>query len=153
MIRLSIFFLYSCCSHSEHRASLKRFISLQFLNPETVGRTPWTGDLSHAMPLPNINRHPCLECDSNPRSGEDSSCLRPRRHYDRLCIHHRVIKQVMQMIICTEEESWDVLSLMCRSRPPLWSSAQSSWLQIPALPGFLRSSGSGTGSTQAREDN
>jgi hypothetical protein len=44
--------------------------------------------------------------------------------------------------------------------PPLWSSGQSSWLQIqrsqvrfPALPHFLRSSGSGTGSTQPREDN
>jgi hypothetical protein len=39
-------------------------------------------------------------------------------------------------------------------RPPLWSSDQSSWLQIqrswvrfPALPDFLRSSGSGTGFT------
>jgi hypothetical protein len=45
-----------------------------------------------------------------------------------------------------------------QSRPPLWSSGQSSWLQIersrfrfPALPDFLRSSGSGTGSTQPRE--
>jgi hypothetical protein len=44
--------------------------------------------------------------------------------------------------------------------PPFWSSCQSSWLQIqrsrvrsPALPDFLRSSGSGTGSTQPREDN
>jgi hypothetical protein len=43
---------------------------------------------------------------------------------------------------------------------PLWSSGQSSWLQIqrsrvrfPAPPDFLRSSGSGTGSTQPREDN
>jgi hypothetical protein len=39
--------------------------------------------------------------------------------------------------------------------PPLWSSGQSSWLltqksrvRFPALPDFLRSSGSGTGSTQ-----
>jgi hypothetical protein len=46
------------------------------------------------------------------------------------------------------------------TRPPLWSCGQSSWLQIqrsrvqfPALPDFLRSSGSGTGSTQPREDN
>jgi hypothetical protein len=45
-------------------------------------------------------------------------------------------------------------------RLPLWSSGQSSWLQIqrfwvrfPALPDFLRSSGSGRGSTQPREDN
>jgi hypothetical protein len=43
---------------------------------------------------------------------------------------------------------------------PLWSSGQSSWLQIlrsrvrfPALPDFLRSLGSGTGSTQPREYN
>jgi hypothetical protein len=27
-----LFFLYSCCSHLEHRASVKRFVSLQFLN-------------------------------------------------------------------------------------------------------------------------
>jgi hypothetical protein len=51
------------------------------------------------------------------------------------------------------------------SRPPLWSSGQSSWLQI-RKPGFdsqhyqsfwgggkVNSSGSGTGSTQPREYN
>ena len=45
-------------------------------------------------------------------------------------------------------------------RPPLLSSVQSFWLQIqksrvrfPALPDFLSSSGSGTGSTQPREVN
>ena len=44
--------------------------------------------------------------------------------------------------------------------PPLWSSGQSFWLQIQrsrvrfaALPDFLSSSGSGTGSTQPREVN
>jgi hypothetical protein len=44
--------------------------------------------------------------------------------------------------------------------PPLWFSGQSSWLQIQksrirfsALLDFLKSSGSGTGSTQTREDN
>ena len=44
--------------------------------------------------------------------------------------------------------------------PPLWSSGQSFWLQIqgsrvrfPALPDFLSSSGSGTGSTHPREVN
>ena len=43
-------------------------------------------------------------------------------------------------------------------RPPLWSSGESFWLQVqrfrvrsPALPDFLSSSGSGTGSTQPRE--
>jgi hypothetical protein len=46
------------------------------------------------------------------------------------------------------------------NRRPLWSGGQSSWLQSQrtrvrflALPDFLRSSGSGTGSTQPREDN
>jgi hypothetical protein len=45
----------------------------------------------------------------------------------------------------SDENSW----------PPLWSSGHSSWLQIqsswvrfPALTNFLKSSGSGTGSTQ-----
>jgi hypothetical protein len=42
---------------------------------------------------------------------------------------------------------------------PLWSSGQSSWLltqrsrvRFPAQPDFLSSNGSGTGSTQPRED-
>jgi hypothetical protein len=34
----------------EHRASVKRFVSLQFLNPKTAGRTPWTGDHPVARP-------------------------------------------------------------------------------------------------------
>ena len=49
------------------------------------------------------------------------------------------------------------VSLLSRG-PPLWSSGQSFWLQIqrsrvrsPALPDFLSSSGSGTGSTQPRD--
>ena len=52
------------------------------------------------------------------------------------------------------------LSRSTTFRPPLWSSGQSFWLQIqrsrlrsPALPDFLSSSGSGTGSTQPREVN
>jgi hypothetical protein len=42
----------------EHRTSVKRFVSLQFLNPKTVGRTPWPGDQPVARPVPtkdNIN--------------------------------------------------------------------------------------------------
>jgi hypothetical protein len=45
-----------------------------------------------------------------------------------------------------------------KSRSPMWSSDQSSWLQVQRsrvrfqeLPDFLRSSGSGTVSTQPRE--
>ena len=52
----------------------------------------------------------------------------------------------------------NVVIVIKSSRPPLWSSGQSFWLQIqrsrvrsPALPDFFSSSGSGTGSTQPRE--
>jgi hypothetical protein len=34
-----------------------------------------------------------------------------------------------------------------------WLQIQRSWVPFPGLPHFLRSSGSGTGSTQPREDN
>jgi hypothetical protein len=51
------------------------------------------------------------------------------------------------------------LSIQDTQGPTLWSSGQSSWLEIersrvrfPTLPDFLYS-GSGTGSTQPREDN
>jgi hypothetical protein len=37
--------------------------------------------------------------------------------------------------------------------PPLWFSGQGSWVRFPAPSDFLRSSGSGTGSTEPREDN
>jgi hypothetical protein len=36
----------------EHRASVKRLVSLHFLNTKTVGRTSWTGDPPIARPLP-----------------------------------------------------------------------------------------------------
>jgi hypothetical protein len=36
--------LLAVAPNLEHRASVKRYVSLQFLNPKTVGRTPWTGD-------------------------------------------------------------------------------------------------------------
>jgi hypothetical protein len=35
----------------EHRASVKRFVSFQFLNPKTVGRIPSTGDQPFSKPL------------------------------------------------------------------------------------------------------
>jgi hypothetical protein len=56
--------------------------------------------------------------------------------------------------------NWIYICYVEESRTPPWASGQSSWLQIqrcgfnsPALPDFLRSSGSGTGSTQSREYN
>jgi hypothetical protein len=49
------------------------------------------------------------------------------------------------------DKTMDKTKLICKirmcvaARPPLWSSGQSSWVRLPALPDFLRSSGSGTG--------
>jgi hypothetical protein len=70
--------------------------AFKFLNPITVGRTPWTGmspsqgrylhTEQHRHRI-NAHRHPCLEWDSNPppqcSSGEGCSCPRPRGHCDR----------------------------------------------------------------------
>ena len=60
--------------------------------------------------------------------------------------------------ICFELTTAEITRFYRIHRPPLWSSGQSFWLQIqrsqvrsPALPDFLSSSGSGTGSTQPRE--
>jgi hypothetical protein len=43
--------LFPVAPNLEQRASVKRFVSLQFLNPKTVGRTPWIGDQPVARPL------------------------------------------------------------------------------------------------------
>jgi hypothetical protein len=69
----------------EHRASLKRFVSLQFLNPKTIGRTLWMGDQPIARPTYtnriNANIHALSGIrihDPFVRASEDSSCLRQR---------------------------------------------------------------------------
>jgi hypothetical protein len=71
------------------------------------------------------------------------------------CVHHQ------ELLIAAHAVSGhlSIISIVfVYKRPPLWSSGQSFWLQIkryrvrfPALPHFLSSSGSGTGSTQPRE--
>jgi hypothetical protein len=65
------FFFYSCCSHLEHRASVKR-VWLQFLNlRQSVGLLERGSSSSQGRFLTqntNKHRHPCLERDSNPRS-------------------------------------------------------------------------------------
>jgi hypothetical protein len=42
----------SCCSHLEHTASVKCFVSLQFLNLYTDSRTPGMGDQPDGRLLP-----------------------------------------------------------------------------------------------------
>jgi hypothetical protein len=66
-------YLHSCCSHLEHRASVKRFVSLQF-HGQSVGLlgqgiSPSQGRyLYRTTQTQNKRKHPCLEWDSNPRS-------------------------------------------------------------------------------------
>jgi hypothetical protein len=68
-----------------------------FLILYTGGRTPWTGDQPAARPLPThrttqtIYTHKGVHTlsgirthDPSVRAGEDSTCLRPRGHCDRL---------------------------------------------------------------------
>jgi hypothetical protein len=54
-----LIFLFPVAPNLEHRTSVKRFFSLQFLNPKTVGRTPWMVDQPVARPLPiqTQNKH------------------------------------------------------------------------------------------------
>jgi hypothetical protein len=85
-----IFSLFPVAPNLEHRASMKRFVSLQFLNPKTVGRTPWMVDQPVARLLPiqtqtNIYALSGIQThDLSIRAGEDSSCLKPRGHCDQL---------------------------------------------------------------------
>jgi hypothetical protein len=75
----------------------------QFINPYTVGRTPWTGTQSLARPLPTHrttqtqNKRTHIHASSGIRThdpsvhaGEDGSCLRPRSHCDRPAPLHRL---------------------------------------------------------------
>jgi hypothetical protein len=58
-----------CCSHLEHRAAVKNFVPLQFLNlrqsvgPLGWGISPAQGRYLHRT---NADKHPCLEWDPNP---------------------------------------------------------------------------------------
>jgi hypothetical protein len=79
---------------------------------------------------------------------------------DRLCGLVRVPGYRTEMYGVSCEVQTEVIYVMYKKvGPPLWSSGQSSWLQI-RRPGFdcrhyqkKKSSGSGTGSTQPREYN
>jgi hypothetical protein len=66
-----IWLVYSCFSHLEHRASVKRFVSPQFLNVGHLvalrGRVISPSQGRYLTQSQNKHRHPCLEWDSNPR--------------------------------------------------------------------------------------
>jgi hypothetical protein len=81
----------------EHKASVKRFVSLQFLNPKAVvglqglGISPSQGhylrmqnNTANKYVLSGIRTH-----DPSVRESDDGSCLRPSGHCDR-CSSYQV---------------------------------------------------------------
>jgi hypothetical protein len=73
--------LFPIAPTSEQRESVKRFASLQFLNPKTVGGTPWTGESARRKAATytgqhkrrvNADSHPCHESDLSPRPQHSS---------------------------------------------------------------------------------
>jgi hypothetical protein len=97
--------LCSCCSHLEHGASVKCFISLQFLS-QTDGRTPWMRDQPVARLLRtqdntnriNTNVHALSGIRTHDPSvwvGEDISCLRPCGDHDRCELYKRAVNPVI----------------------------------------------------------
>jgi hypothetical protein len=93
-----LFLFCPCCSHLEHRASVKPFVSLQFLNVrqtvELFGRgiSPSQGLYLHTeQHKDRINSHTDIHTlggirthNLSVRTGEDISCPRPRGHCHRL---------------------------------------------------------------------
>jgi hypothetical protein len=84
-------------------------------------------------------------------------------HYAVFCIFlsfHLSLVNILFSASCSQTPTICIHPLMSQTKEsPLWSSGQSSWLQTQrswvwflALPDFLHSSRSGTGSTQPRED-
>jgi hypothetical protein len=88
--------LSSCCSHFEHRASVKSFVPLQVLNLRLsvglLGRgiSPTQDHYLHRT-TKTQNKHTDIHAlsgirtyDPSVRASEDISCLRPRDNCDRL---------------------------------------------------------------------
>jgi hypothetical protein len=64
ILKLIWWLVYSCCSHSENRASVKRFVSLQFLNLRhsvgLLGRVMSPSQGRYLTRTQNKHRHPWL---------------------------------------------------------------------------------------------
>jgi hypothetical protein len=79
-------YIFPVASTFEHRVSVKRFVSLQSVGLLGRGISPSQGRYLHEH---RINTHRDIHAlsgirtfDPSVRSGEDSSCLRPRGHWD-----------------------------------------------------------------------
>jgi hypothetical protein len=61
-----VLYIYTCCSHLEHRASVKHFISLQFLNlQQSVGLLEWRISLKQGCYLHRMTQtqNKCRQTD------------------------------------------------------------------------------------------
>jgi hypothetical protein len=92
VFHIFFFFLYSCCSHLEHSASVKRFVSLQFLNlRQSAGLLVWGISQSQGRYLTQTKIHTFSGIrthDFSVWAVEDISCLIPRCHCDRCPTEH-----------------------------------------------------------------
>jgi hypothetical protein len=84
--------VYSRCSHLEHRASVKRFVSLQFLNlKHSVGLLGRVISPSQGLYLTQTDIHASSGIgthDPSVRSSDDSSWPRPRGNCDWPVLRH-----------------------------------------------------------------
>jgi hypothetical protein len=88
-----LFFFYPYCSYLAHRAFVKRFVSLQFLNLNRqsveltgLGISPSQNRYLHKQRKPQTDNHTLSGIrthDPSVRAGEDMSCLRPRGQCNR----------------------------------------------------------------------
>jgi hypothetical protein len=113
-------------------------------NITAATRTDWTG--RHALE--------CYGTSDESKAQRRMSALNETRFDTRrtnVCVRVRLMFCNLILVLLT--------CISGHKKPPLCSSNQSSWLQtqrcwvrFPALPDFLNSIGSGTGSTRPRED-
>jgi hypothetical protein len=98
-------YVHPCCSHLEHRAFVKRFVSFQVLNfRQSVGLLGRTGQHKHIIianihALSEIRTH-----DPSVRAGEDILSLRPRGQCAR-----PVYSFCLLLIIFLSLTNWNIL--------------------------------------------
>jgi hypothetical protein len=134
---LSIYLsIYSCCSLLQHRASVKLFVSLQFLNVmKSIGllgrvinptqgcylhRTTQTQNKFRQIFMPIVRFEPTIPAFER----ANISCLRPRGHCDRL--HFLRYYPVKANVTHNHSESSDISLLVNHSDDIPMSGNQSS---------------------------
>jgi hypothetical protein len=137
---------------SNCQATELEYSALLISKPNTVHNLP---------PQPTSNSHNFLKNQHNIiRTSSSRSSKWPfSKHFTPEIIYALIFLPSALHIRHRNFLDFIILRVISGLWPPLWSSGKSFWLQIqrsrvlfPALSDFLRSGGSGTGSTQPRED-